>query len=220
MAFDKNNFSYASLEFAAQVDDGAARFLRRLECDSYDKFAAMLYIDLEQTISLIEKNASLHQKDGEDRLSIEIINILTGFGFIARHDEFINGHSDIVVTYKKFMWIGEAKIHSTYDYLMEGFVQLCDRYSIGNEDDCEGGLLFYVKGNNTLNVVEKWKETLLASKIHGLTVSQCNTRSYLSFYSVHKHPKSGLPYKVRHIGVILGFEPKDKSARQSKKGQN
>ena len=219
MAIDRNNFNYASLEFAAQLDEGAARFLRRLECDSYDKFCSMLYIDLEQTISLIEKNASLHQKDSEDRLSIEIINILTGFGFIAKHDEFINGHSDIVVTYKNFMWIGEAKIHCTYDYLMEGFVQLCDRYSTGNEDDCEGGLLFYVKGNNTLSVVEKWKETLLAANIQGLSVTQCKTRSLLSFYSVHTHPKSGLPYKVRHIGVILGFDPKDKSARQSKKGQ-
>ncbi|MGX7885473.1 hypothetical protein ACWTWO_14015 [Enterobacter hormaechei] len=153
----ENTFNYEALKIAAKFDPMAARFLSRLECDTYDKFIMMLYKDIETILALLEKTASLRQNDGEDRLSIEIINILIGAGYLASHDQYINGHSDIVVSFNSFTWIGEAKIHSSYDYLMEGFMQLCDRYSTGNEDDCEGGLIFYIKGNNALEVVERWK---------------------------------------------------------------
>jgi len=217
MSSHENTLSIQSLQLAAKFDPVAARFLSRLECNSYDKFIEMLYKDIEKTISLIEQSASLRQNDGEDRLSVEIINILIGAGYQASHDLYINGHSDIVVTYNTFTWIGEAKIHSSYDYLMEGFLQLCERYSTGNEDDCEGGLIFYVKGNNALDVVEKWKADLITRNVDGLTTSDCDSRKNLSFYSTHNHSKSGLPYKVRHLSVILGFNPTDKSARQSKK---
>ncbi|EMV1762024.1 hypothetical protein PO360_03635 [Enterobacter ludwigii] len=213
----ENTFNYEALKMAAKLDPMAARFLSRLECDTYDKFILMLYKDIEATLALIEKTASLRQNDGEDRLSIEIINILIGAGYLASHDQYINGHSDIVVSFNSFTWIGEAKIHSSYDYLMEGFMQLCDRYSTGNENDCEGGLIFYIKGNNALEVVEKWKADLITRNVAGLKTFRCNNRKNLSFYSTHTHSKSGLIYKVRHFGVILGFNPTDKSARIAKK---
>ncbi|MCK3514306.1 hypothetical protein MZI55_17305 [Escherichia coli] len=218
MMDNQNNFTLESLKFAASFNESAARLYRRITCNSYDKFIEMFYIDLEKTIRLIEKNASLMQNDGEDRLSIEIINILIGFGYDSGHDNYINGHSDIVVSFKNYTWIGEAKIHSSYDYLMEGFHQLCSRYSTGSEDDCQGGLIIYVKSNNALDVVEKWKKTLTSKKddFEDFYLSDCKTREKLSFYSSHKHPKSGLPYKVRHFAVILGFAPKDKSARTAK----
>ncbi|WMU74628.1 hypothetical protein OQ483_09605 [Enterobacter bugandensis] len=213
----ENTFNYEALKIAAKFDPMAARFLSRLECDTYDKFIMMLYKDIEFILALIEKTASLRQDDGEDRLSIEIINILIGAGYLASHDQYINGHSDIVVSFNSFTWIGEAKIHSSYDYLMEGFMQLCDRYSTGNEDDCEGGLIFYIKGNNALEVVERWKADLITRNVPELKTFNCNNRKNLSFYSTHTHSKSGLPYKVRHFGVILGFNPTDKSARGAKK---
>ncbi|EFB8892180.1 hypothetical protein E4J87_09665 [Escherichia coli] len=70
----------------------------------------------------------------------------------------------------------------------------------------------------SLDVVEKWKKTLTSKKddFEDFYLSDCKTREKLSFYSSHKHPKSGLPYKVRHFAVILGFAPKDKSARTAK----
>lgn len=100
---------------------------------------------------------------------------------------------------------------------MEGFHQLCSRYSTGSEDDCQGGLIIYVKSNNALDVVEM-KKTLTSKKddFEDFYLSDCKTREKLSFYSSHKHPKSGLPYKVRHFAVILGFAPKDKVRETAK----
>ncbi|WP_276641346.1 hypothetical protein [Siccibacter turicensis] len=211
-----NSLSFQNLEAMALVDENSARFLRRLKCNSYDSFIEMLYIDLEAVIKLLEQAAALRQNDGEDRLSSEIINILFGFGYQSSHDSFINGHSDIVVMYKKYTWIGEAKIHKDYNYLLEGFKQLCTRYSSGSEDDNQGALIFYVKGNNALDVVKKWKTHLQKEKFEDLTFSDCTSRKSLSFFSTHKHDKSGLDYKVRHLAIILGFNPQDKSAKNSK----
>ncbi len=205
-----------NLEAMALVDNNAARLLRRLKCNCYESFIEMLYIDLETIIKLLERSAALRQKDGEDRLSSEIINIFDGLGYLALHDNFINGHSDIVVIFKEYTWIGEAKIHKDYDYLTEGFKQLCTRYSTGSEDDNQGALIFYVKGNNAHEVVTNWKSHLQKEGFKDLSISDCTSRKSLSFLSTHTHDKSGLDYKVRHLAIILGFDPQDKSAKKRK----
>ena len=204
------------LEAMALVDNNAARLLRRLKCNSYESFIEMLYIDLETIIRMLERAAALRQKDGEDRLSSEIINIFDGLGYQSSHDPFINGHSDIVVAFKEYTWIGEAKIHKDYNYLVEGFKQLCTRYSTGSEDDNQGALIFYVKGNNALDVVTNWKDHLQKETFKNLSISDCSSKKKLSFFSTHTHDKSGLDYKVRHLAIILGFDPQDKSAKKKK----
>src|SRR5262249_17512116 len=66
----------------------------------------------------------------EDALTTDIITDLKALGFDASHDTDYGGHGDIVIEARDdFLWLGEAKIHRDYDWLMKGFLQLDTRYA-------------------------------------------------------------------------------------------
>lgn len=194
---------------------GLDGLIPRLLADNYQEFIEALYFDIDKIVSRIQRNPELHKNDGEDRLSIEIVNQLDCYGYKASHDTSIGGHADIVVEKKDFIWIGEAKIHSSYDYLWEGFQQLCTRYSIGDSNQSEGGILIYIKNKDAKSVMAKWQNHLVTKNLDNLVCNSCQNRS-LAFFSIHKHTRSGLSFKVRHIPVMLHHDPQDKSGRNKK----
>lgn len=204
------NMTIADLKKFAIIDKSIESFLNKLLCDSYDDFVKNIYDELETCIEFMEEDPKVRKGDGEDRLTTDIIHHFKAKGYLATHDEMIGGHSDIVIKYKKFMWLGEAKIHSDYGYLMKGFQQLCTRYSPGTNNNSNGGLIIYIRTNNASKVIAEWKNRLDNEQLEDYSSSECDTRKGLSFNSTHQHVRSGLPYKVRHMGVVLGFDPKDK----------
>jgi hypothetical protein len=42
-----------------------------------------------------QENPELRRNDGEDRLTIEIVNVLRGMGYNAGHETKIGGHTDL-----------------------------------------------------------------------------------------------------------------------------
>ncbi|PZD71056.1 hypothetical protein C1752_08259 [Acaryochloris thomasi RCC1774] len=192
------------------------RMLERISVSTYEDFVDLLYDDLDWIVQQIQRNPELRQDDGEDRLTIEIVLLLNTQGYKASHDTKVGGHVDLLVEKDRFMWIGEAKVHSGYDYLWEGFLQLATRYSIGSSNQSHGGMLIYIRRSNTRNVMEKWRQTLSQKSLEDFSSEDC-TRNSLAFFSSHKHERSGLPLRVRHMPVMLYFEPKDKSARKRQK---
>ncbi|WLH14485.1 hypothetical protein PSH58_09305 [Pseudomonas hefeiensis] len=213
-----DNLTIAQLRAMGPIIPGVELFFNRLLANTYEDFVKVFYKDLDAVLGGFQENPELLKKDGEDRLNTEIKRALRLLGYIATHDEKIGGHSDLVVRGKKdnFLWIGEAKIHAGYDYLYKGFQQLTTRYSTGDVNQDCGGMLIYIKNNDAASVMAAWRAHLASQALEGYIEAACNERPNFVFYSVHKHDRSGTPFKVKHIGVILGFDPKDKRAAKPK----
>lgn len=178
-----------------------------------DNFIKIFYEDLDKVIYQIQENPELRQSDKEDRLTIDIVNQLRILGYEASHDSKIGGHVDIVIRKSDFFWLGEAKIHSDNNYLWKGFQQLTTRYSIGDSNQRNGGLLIYIREEDASSIMKKWQNYLLEKSLPNYSFRPCKMRS-LAFISTHRHERSGQDFHVRHIPVMLHFAPKDKSGRR------
>ncbi len=151
-----------------------------------------------------------HRQDrGEDALTVDIITDLRAMGFDASHDKDYGGHGDIVVEGRdQFLWIGEAKIHSSYDWLLKGFQQLDTRYSTGLPGQENGGLIIYCKGPRADEVLVKWMEYLKENR-PDVEIDPVEDQPLIR-RSKHVHLATGRLFKVKHIPISLYFEPKDK----------
>jgi HEAT repeat protein len=182
-----------------------------------DDLIRNLYKDIDKVISQIQENPELRQEDNEDRLTIEIVNQLRILEYNVSHETKIGGHADIVIRKNNFLWLGEAKIYrDNNNYLWEGFLQLTTRYSIGDDNQQNGGLLIYIRQEDASSIMKKWQNYLLEKSLPDYSFRLCQMRS-LAFISTHKHERSGLLFHVRHIPVMLHWYPKDKSGRRKTK---
>ena len=206
------NLSLLQLKQFEQDIPALAGFPSRVLATDYDGFINILYFDIDKIIFQIEENPELRQDDKEDRLTIDIKNQLCCMGYNASHDTKIGGHADLVVKKGNFTWIGEAKIHSSYNYLWEGFLQLTTRYSTGNCNQRDGGIFIYIRNKDASSIIEKWKTHLLSKELPNYTY-KASKNGELSFFSTHKHQGSGKDFKIRHMPVMLYFQPQDKSGR-------
>ena len=144
----------------------------------------------------------------EDGLTVDIITALRFMGMNANHDIKYGGHCDIVIERREFMWLGEAKIHRDYEWLLKGFMQLSTRYSTGLPGQDVGGMIIYCKNANIKSVMDKWRKHL-SDNVPSIKIEDCDDNP-LVFYSRHDHQVSGLPYKVKHLPMALYFAPQDK----------
>ena len=181
-----------------------------------DDLIRNLYKDIDKVISQIQENPELRQKDTEDRLTIDIVNSLHNLGYDVSHETKIGGHADIVVKKNDFLWLGEAKIYKDNNNLWEGFQQLLTRYPTGDSNQENGGLLIYIRAQkDASSIMQKWQKYLLGQSLPDFSSRPCKMRS-LAFISTHKHERSGQAFHVRHMPVMLHFDPKDKSGRARK----
>jgi hypothetical protein len=190
----------------------------------YGLFINLVFEIIDECIEAIQQDRSLRQKhkdvQSEDLITAEIKNMINRTGvFSAKLGEQRSGACDLIITCdsKKFEWSAEAKIHSDYKYLADGFRQITTRYTDGDFNNTNGGFLIYVWNKDVNSVMELWKNFLnsLANEFTNITFDTCPRRP-LSFYSWHKHDVSGLDFKVRHMPICLNHEPRDRSARNRK----
>lgn len=211
------NMSLLDLKKLERDIPGLSGFPSRILAKTYNEFIDVLYKDIDSVISYIQENPETRVGDTEDRLTIDIIGSLRCYGYIATHDTKIGGHADIVVRKSEFIWIGEAKIYRGCEYIWQGFLQLTTRYSIGDSNQKDGGMLIYIKDHkNARKVMEDWKEHLCKKSLSQYSHKSCESRDNC-FSSSHEHDKSGNPFLVRHMPVMLYFSPQDKSGLSSKK---
>jgi len=185
----------------------------REHVSSYEAFVKQLYVDIDHIIVLLEddrKDISDLQKNGEDKITNMIKRDLLVIGYDATHDEVYGGHVDLLVKKNNYRWIGEAKIHRGPKYLQQGMEQLITRYTTGNGNQSCGGLLIYIFNKNAKKVMDQWKERVVNSGC--CSIESCSVKT-LAFLSTRNHRSSGLPFTVRHIPVLLHFDPDDKSVR-------
>ncbi|MUK78458.1 hypothetical protein GNP84_16365 [Aliivibrio fischeri] len=189
--------------------------------EGYDSWVNRLYKDLNCIIKNdIFPTASYRQDDKEDRFNLDISSLLRRMGYQASHDRWSNGHPDIYVESpsKGYKWTGESKIHKDYGYLLDGFKQLCERYSSGFENEDQGAILIITKNIDIKSMMDNWRKLLSSDDDY----QQKNTFIYdcaidkMCFMSSHKHSVTGEQFKVRHIPISIRFAPTDKSARNKK----
>lgn len=147
-----------------------------------------------------------HGRD-EDGLSIDLVTSLRNLGFQASHETKVGGHCDIVIEGKfDFLWLGEAKIHKSYDWLLQGFEQLDSRYATATVNQDHGGLIIYHLAAKSGDVMDKWQEHLKEAradvKIDDRALGQLEMRTS------HPHRRTGRDYHVRHVIVSLYWDPK------------
>ncbi|XJC73326.1 hypothetical protein ACHFCA_21470 [Delftia tsuruhatensis] len=164
----------------------------------------------------MQSTVEMRQKDGEDRITTDILSKLKVDGYQATHDSKTGGHVDLSIRLgDEHSWIGEAKKDGNFK---EGFLQLTSRYvqASGNFAHNHGGILLYlVKTPDAKSRLTGWRQTV---ESEGATCEDC-AKNVLAFYSTHKLAGSGTDLKIRTMAVALYHKPLDKSARtvQAKK---
>ena len=157
----------------------------------------------------LTKNKQHKQDRGEDELTVDLINNLRSMGIDASHDTQYGGHCDIVIEAKdNFLWIGEAKIHSTYDWLLKGFDQLDTRYATGLFGQTYGALIIYSYNARIDQMMKTW-ETHLTSHRPDVTTRDC-AKYPLALRSTHTHQVAGHLFNVWHFPISLYFNPQDR----------
>lgn len=191
---------------------------RRTAPNNFEEYVQVLYDDFIEIFELIEESKDKRQEDSEDRLTLDICNLLAQRKvYAAVHNAYSGGNVDITVQHKtgRYKWIGEAKIYRKLEDMNEGFLQLTTRYVNSPPNDC-AGVIAYVKRPNAAALMADWREKLESNMLPNLTILPCNRRSGLQFHSSHTDKSSGLPLHVWHMCLSLYHEPKDKSARTRK----
>ncbi|MFC4271831.1 hypothetical protein GQF03_16295 [Sneathiella chungangensis] len=157
----------------------------------------------------LEQHKHKKQGLGEDALTLELCSMLKMAGFQAVHDKDVGGHCDISIEGKDmFLWLAEAKKHSSYSWLDKGFQQLATRYSTGVKGQDHGDVLVYCYAADAKTKIQKWRGELESRNSDVKTEDSCSNP--LQFFSKHIHPSSGLDFHVRHKAIALYWNPKDK----------
>ncbi|WP_313350484.1 hypothetical protein [Paracoccus sp. (in: a-proteobacteria)] len=162
---------------------------------------------LETAYHDLIENRHVFHKQSEDELSINIVGKLKSAGIEASHDTQTGGHCDIHVRgADHFLWIGEAKVHSTYKWLEDGFHQLSTRYATGAYGQDSGELLIYCTGARGVDVLETWRDKLV-ELYPEVAVVEDKIRERLWFRTTHTGVSTGLPFNTRHRLLPLHFAP-------------
>jgi len=148
------------------------------------------------------------QDRSEDGLSIDFVTTLKALGFGASHDTTVGGHCDIVIEEKfGFLWLGEAKKHRDYDWLLSGFEQLDKRYTTATAAQDQGAVIIYCFGKRIDQVMGRWKKHLQANR-SDLDFADDPVND-LGFLTTHTHRRTGRDYTVRHLPISLLWDPED-----------
>lgn len=183
-------------------------------------FAWQIAEDQDERVQLIEeavrwvgqefsKTRHVRQGRSEDAFTIDVITALKAMQIDAHHDAQYGGHCDIVVeASRNFLWLAEAKIHSNYDWLLQGFNQLDTRYSTGGTNQTRGCVLIYSYNARIDEMMFNWREHLAASRVDVVTIA--NPDDATEFRSTHVHKSTGRTFSVWHASISLHHNPQDK----------
>jgi len=185
----------------------------------YENFCEQVENSIVQAMHKLEKSKPQFKGLSEDALTAIIAFGLDMLGFNVDHDNYRNGHCDLVIKQGLFEWYGEAKLDSGPGYVMEGFRQLCDRYSPGGPTANRGGLIVYTKKRNKKRILEVWLKRIVKDYERTVTITQVCPVTQTG-KTEHEHPASGLTFHVRHFPISFYHSPTDKSARARKRKSN
>lgn len=186
---------------------------------SYESFLKTVHACVDKAVIEAQRAAQYLFDSSEDHITTFIVSNLRGQGIDADHDSDCGGHVDIFIedADKNFSWAAEAKIDTDWSWIEGGVGQLMDRYADGTVGRDQGGLLIYIKTENGAKRIADWRARVTSkySAKQGFIDSNCPTCGDYAFFSECIFPKTGKPFKIRHIGVLL-FREASKLAAEAK----
>jgi hypothetical protein len=186
---------------------------------SYESFLKTVHACIDKALAEAQRAAQYLFDSSEDHITTFIVSNLRGQGIDADHDSDSGGHVDIFIedADKNFSWAAEAKIDTDWPWIEGGVGQLMDRYADGTVGRDQGGLLIYIKSKNGAKRVADWRARVTAkySAKQGFIDADCPTRGDYAFFSECIFPKTGKPFRIRHVGVLL-FREASKLAADAK----
>jgi hypothetical protein len=188
-------------------DVGAEISLALMMASSANDILAQVDPAIDHILQKFARTPKERQDRSEDGLSMDLITSLQTLGFQASHDTTTGGHCDIVIDGRyDFLWLGEAKKHRDYDWLLKGFNQLDARYATATKNQDRGGVVIYHYGPRVDEIMNSWEEHL---KTHRTDVEiSPRNKGDLEMNTSHVHKRTGRKYHVRHVIVSLYWDPK------------
>ena len=173
----------------------------------YKDFWLLLEELLDSTVSDLASRRNNLQSSSEDALTDQVVSSLRRTGLTASRETQASGHCDVTVqTPSGFLYLGEAKIFSSYVKLVDGYKQLLDRYSSGLPEQSQGFMLIYFFVADVRARMEKWCVRLRQERAG---VSARLEPQSLVMHSAEPHQSTGLSYQVRHFAYPLLHNPTD-----------
>jgi hypothetical protein len=191
----------------------------KLYPQSYGSFLKTVHECVDRAVVEAQRAGQYLFNSSEDHITTFIVSNLRSQQLDADHDSDSGGHVDIFIedADKNYSWAAEAKIDTDWSWIEGGVGQLMDRYADGTVGRDQGGLLIYIKTENGATRVADWRARVKAkySVKRGFIDADCPTRVDYAFFSECVFPKTGKPFIIRHVGVLL-FREASKVAADAK----
>ncbi|MBW3243172.1 hypothetical protein KUV57_10725 [Epibacterium sp. DP7N7-1] len=144
----------------------------------------------------------------EDAMTQHVVDMMSSAGIPAEHDPEIGGHVDIVVrAHHGFLFVVEAKKHTSYNWLSDGFRQLATRYGVAQPGRDRGEILIYCRRRDGNKVLDLWRQRLLRDFGYVEVTEPDDGNGRLFFRTKHVCRSSGCHFYVRHKLVPLYHKP-------------
>lgn len=203
-----DNISLADIKAAASQSTTTQIVIDWLMAATYQEQHELVERAIDWIAQEMTKTSHLRQDRSEDEISIDFVSMLKSMGFNASHDTQYGGHCDIIVEGRRdFLWIGEAKLHTSYSWLEKGMKQLTTRYSTGLDGQDTGEVLIYTYAPRLDKILQSWKEKLEELSLE-IVIDDID-HDNLNFRTTQIHENTGRPFRIRHKGVTLHFKPQD-----------
>lgn len=194
------------LKLMARGNIAAETSLALISAASAEDILACVDPAIDHILQEFSRTPKERQGRSEDGLTIDLITSLKNMGFQASHDTTTGGHCDIVIDGRyDFLWLGEAKIHKSYDWLLKGFNQLDTRYATAVKGQDRGGVVIYHYGPRVDQIMDCWA-IYLQEQRPDVAIEQRNSGD-LVINTRHTHVRTGREYYIRHVIVSLYWNP-------------
>lgn len=215
----KKRYSLRELQLLTRGNVPAQISLALIFADTTEEMLEQVDAAVDHIAQEFARTPKERQGRSEDALTTDVVTSLRNMGFQASHDTTVGGHCDVVIEgHNNFLWLAEAKIHRSYDWLLQGFNQLDTRYATASRDQDHGGIIIYCYEGRTDLIIDEWGKRLMEARPD--VEIKDRTPGQHFFISSHLHQRTGRPYRVRHVPIALQWKPLSKSAKVSRALRN
>jgi hypothetical protein len=174
------------------------------EVPSYDVWVAHVERAILYQIDRISEKRNYLKDLGEDALTT-VLQLALDNLMLNCSAAVVNGNVDMVVEYRGYKWLGEAKIAADAQKIFHGYNQLTSRYATGQPNQTSGGMLLYCKHERADVIMNGWR-AIMEGAVPGAVA---DGPTPLSFRSVDARNGAGQPFQIVHLAFPLYHVPEE-----------